>query len=74
MATFSLKESSLVAGESGSATDQARSSGTWEASGYTLTFKTGGKTLRQLAFPFDDETATVHPYHLFVGGTLYKHL
>jgi hypothetical protein len=50
-------------------------SGTWDVSGYSLTFKDeGGKSVRQIAFPFDDDSTAIYPDHLFIGGTLYKHL
>lgn len=49
--------------------------GTWTLSGYSLTFTdSSGKVARQIAFPYDDETTPIYPDHLFIGGTLYKHL
>jgi hypothetical protein len=42
---------------------------------YSFTFKDdAGKTVRQIAFPFDDDSTPIYPDHLFIGGTLYKRL
>ncbi len=78
--TFQLEGVALVQGDTADsilyAGAESGSSGMWDASGYQLTFKeSGGKTLRQLAFPFpvNDEKAA-HPDHVFIGGMLYKRL
>jgi hypothetical protein len=36
--------------------------------------ESGGKVLRQIAFPVDDQDTPIYPDHLFIGGTLFKKL
>lgn len=57
------------------ASSDKTTTGTWDVSGYSLKLKeAGGKTVRQITFPFDDDSTPIYPDHLFVGGTLYKKL
>jgi hypothetical protein len=77
--SFQLEGVTLVQGETATtiltAGADKSTSGTWTASGYSLTFKDQrGKTIRQIAFPFDDDSTPLYPDHLFMGGTLYKRL
>jgi hypothetical protein len=70
---------SLVAGQTGDtllyAGDSGSTSGTWQASDFSLTFApSGGKTLRQIAFPVDDADTPLVPDHLYIGGMLFKRM
>lgn len=50
------------------------SGGKWTCTAWTITLTdAGGKSAQHLAFPYDDADAKVHPAHLYIGGTLFKH-
>lgn len=60
-------QSTVSAGATGAA------SGTWAATRYSITFTdAAGKTVRYMAFPYDDASTPVNPDRLYIGGTLYK--
>jgi hypothetical protein len=47
--------------------------GTWSASGYSLTLTDSkGTATRRIAFPWDDEKTAVYPDYLFWGGMMFK--
>ncbi|MCW8132993.1 MAG: hypothetical protein KIS92_21780 [Planctomycetota bacterium] len=59
--------SRLAAGASGATT------GTWKLDGFTIALSASdGKTLRMLAFPFDDKQTELKPDWMFFGGMVYK--
>ena len=57
-----------LSGPNGSVVGEDKESGTWKLDGYTMTLDgKGGKTKRQIAFPFDDDPKK----YMYLGGTLY---
>jgi hypothetical protein len=48
-------------------------SGKWTAGKYSIAFTDeSGKTVRQIAFPYDDSDTPITPDHLYIGGTMFK--
>jgi len=75
--SYAMESAGYVSGTSGgskvSAGASSATSGHWAVSGWTLTLSGGGKDSRLIVFPYDDADAKVHPAHLYVGGTLFRH-
>lgn len=60
-------QSTLSAGASGATT------GNWTLDSYTITLTgSDGKTLRMIAFPYDDEKTPLKPDWMFFGGMMYR--
>lgn len=77
--TYSMSGVTVVSGKTESSeiggSAQKSDSGTWTASGYSMTLTpSSGPAVRYLAFPVDDDSTTIYPDHLYVGGTLFKKL
>lgn len=74
--TFSWEGVSIVSGETGQSKLEAgatgATTGTWKLEGFTLTLDGGGKTIRRICFPFDEEKTPIKPDWMFFGGLLYK--
>lgn len=52
---------------------QGNHAGTWKLDGYSLVLTyADGRTVRGIAFPFDDEKTPVYPDRFYFAGTMYK--
>ncbi|MBI3827890.1 MAG: hypothetical protein HY291_00120 [Planctomycetes bacterium] len=74
--TFTWEGVSFVSGETGQSKLEGgatgATTGTWKLEGFTLTLDGGGKSVRRIAFPFDDDATPIKPDWMFFGGLLYK--
>jgi tetratricopeptide (TPR) repeat protein len=75
--TYTMGSASSISATSDRSTvtvgGQGDNTGTWSASGYSLTLTdSSGKAMRKIGFPWDDDKTPVYPDYLFWGGTMFK--